>query len=598
MQKKSVFSFLLLISIQFLILIKSVFAQGYGYFSGFRNFPLFYGGFYSNPIDFYRQFPFWIDAFIIIYLLVMVCKAASSKIEALGDYKEQVGGLFGFAGGLYLSMYLNNVGYSLLNLGPILLIAIVFIALLGIYNWIKGTEQRPGAGFLVSGAILLLTLLILFPEFVRDFLGFDLYSFLVTLAIIIAILALLTYIIPKFSSSSSNNTSSRGPGTLRRFGRRLWDSLFGRGDDENPPGGGGNSGGDGGSSPRKPGPIPKPTPKKTNPKDPPTNTKDVPPGVSPSSEELPKAPQEPQKPKIPDEKKIFIDLSPHFNGIRSQDGLGACTAFAATSIFEYILKRIYKGDKEYLSPLFLWYKTRDVLGAVNVNTGPPTCLIPMLNLIRDGVCFEKLWSFEGNSSDKWKTSPNENAEVDALNKKIIEINSVNKEDPDQWVHQLMNDNPLNIAVLLPKEFTSGDYKGKFYSNFNPELSSGGHAMVIVGYHSHYPYEGTGIKAFKIRNSWGINWGENGYVWIPAEILKKMLIEDPIIIKGWKKSKSEEYEIIGRAVYDFKNLSMEDSGAKLFGDNKLETPTHNFKVGVIGQIKGHLQPIGEEVIVYP
>ena len=31
---------------------------------------------------------------------------------------------------------------------------------------------------------------------------------------------------------------------------------------------------------------------------------------------------------------------------------------------------------------------------------------------------------------------------------------------------------------------------------------------------------------------------------------------------------------------------------------METPTHNFKVGVIGQIKGHLQPIGEEVIVYP
>ena len=233
MQKKSVFSFLLLISIQFLILIKSVFAQGYGYFSGFRNFPLFYGGFYSNPIDFYRQFPFWIDAFIIIYLLVMVCKAASSKIEALGDYKEQVGGLFGFAGGLYLSMYLNNVGYSLLNLGPILLIAIVFVALLGIYNWIKGTEEKPGAGFLVTIAILLLALLILFPEFMRNFLGIDLYSSLITLAIVIAILALLAYMLPKLKFSEGGEgdgegaTGSRRPGILRR----MWRGLFGKGDE-------------------------------------------------------------------------------------------------------------------------------------------------------------------------------------------------------------------------------------------------------------------------------------------------------------------------------------------------------------------------------
>ena len=62
-----------------------------------------------------------------------------------------------------------------------------------------------------------------------------------------------------------------------------------------------------------------------------------------------------KKEKISDEKEIFIDLSPNFNGIRSQGNLGACSAFSSSSIIEYYTK------SDYLSPLFLWYFCRKIL---------------------------------------------------------------------------------------------------------------------------------------------------------------------------------------------------------------------------------------------
>ncbi|MCH7472751.1 C1 family peptidase, partial [bacterium] len=44
---------------------------------------------------------------------------------------------------------------------------------------------------------------------------------------------------------------------------------------------------------------------------------------------------------------------------------------------------------------------------------------------------------------------------------------------------------------------------------------GGHAMCIVGYNDSIGATG----AFKVRNSWGLNWGDDGYCWISYESMK-------------------------------------------------------------------------------
>jgi C1A family cysteine protease len=68
---------------------------------------------------------------------------------------------------------------------------------------------------------------------------------------------------------------------------------------------------------------------------------------------------------------------------------------------------------------------------------------------------------------------------------------------------------------------------------------GGHAVVAVGYDDKMKiknrYGGEEAEgALLIRNSWGQDWGEAGYGWLPYDYLRKGLAEDfwSVLKKEW------------------------------------------------------------------
>lgn len=66
--------------------------------------------------------------------------------------------------------------------------------------------------------------------------------------------------------------------------------------------------------------------------------------------------------------------------------------------------------------------------------------------------------------------------------------------------------PVVIAMICPPSF---DYASNYWQPTEQPLESyGGHAMCVVGYDDNQ-YGG----AFEIQNSWGQNWGNQGYIWI-------------------------------------------------------------------------------------
>jgi hypothetical protein len=66
--------------------------------------------------------------------------------------------------------------------------------------------------------------------------------------------------------------------------------------------------------------------------------------------------------------------------------------------------------------------------------------------------------------------------------------------------------PVIIGMNTPPSFTRS--RGLWQPTENPTSNYGGHAMCVVGYDDD-KYEG----AFEVQNSWGEDWGDEGYTWI-------------------------------------------------------------------------------------
>jgi hypothetical protein len=101
--------------------------------------------------------------------------------------------------------------------------------------------------------------------------------------------------------------------------------------------------------------------------------------------------------------------------------------------------------------------------------------------------------------------------------------------------------PVIIGMNCPDSFFSA--KGAWQPQENPRYNYGGHAMCVVGYDDE-KYGG----AFEIQNSWGTEWGNGGYIWIPYTVFEQFV--------------SEAYEMI-------ENLSAYKDVAEYSGFAKIE-----------------------------
>jgi hypothetical protein len=72
--------------------------------------------------------------------------------------------------------------------------------------------------------------------------------------------------------------------------------------------------------------------------------------------------------------------------------------------------------------------------------------------------------------------------------------------------------PVIAAIICPESFN--ELTDVWYPSEAPDLSIGGHAVCVVGYDDE-KYGG----AFEIQNSWGTDWGNGGYVWIPYAVFE-------------------------------------------------------------------------------
>ena len=215
----------------------------------------------------------------------------------------------------------------------------------------------------------------------------------------------------------------------------------------------------------------------------------------------------------------FVDLRSHCSPIENQGSLGSCTGQSIAGAIELLNKR--GGKPNDVSRLFIYYYERLILGTVNYDSGA---------YIRDGIkatnkygaSLESLWPHDIR---KFRQEPITEAKNDALNRKVTRYERVN--DFNGCVDALSNGYPVVMGFYVYDSFMSKNVARTGimpYPNTKREKLLGGHAVLLVGYDKRK-------KVFIARNSWGTNWGDKGYFYMPFDIVKPNMSSDYWIIKS-------------------------------------------------------------------
>ena len=200
-------------------------------------------------------------------------------------------------------------------------------------------------------------------------------------------------------------------------------------------------------------------------------------------------------------KEKSVNLQKHFTKVKDQGQIGACTVFAISSIYEYILKRTSEEEAD-LSESFVYYNVRHIEGKELEDTG--SSYYDVIASIGDrGICTEALHPYTRPLSDK----PSDEAYFDGRKRRITKALNVNITEND-IKSAIQEGYPVAISLKIFDSFKA--ISGFVKRPTDEEIESadyGYHAMVVVGYSDD-------AKFFLVRNSWGENFGEKGYCYIP------------------------------------------------------------------------------------
>lgn len=211
-----------------------------------------------------------------------------------------------------------------------------------------------------------------------------------------------------------------------------------------------------------------------------------------------------------------VDLRPYDNPVYDQGSLGSCTANSTAGMCEYVTKHLNKKWLYVGSRLFIYYNERVLEGDVGQDAG--ASLSDGMTVIHKlGVPNEKNWPYDvAKFTDKPPVSVYANGlqhiagpafELD--NTKIIQLKNC-----------LSAGYPFVFGFTVYESFESDVVAatGIVPMPKKTEEQLGGHAVMAVGYDDSKQW-------IIVRNSWGADWGEKGYFFLPYQYISSPDLAD-------------------------------------------------------------------------
>lgn len=208
----------------------------------------------------------------------------------------------------------------------------------------------------------------------------------------------------------------------------------------------------------------------------------------------------------------LVDLREWDSQMEDQGDLGSCVGHAITSAYEVMLKRQYPDQFVELSRLFVYYNARLLEESINEDVGA-TLRKALKSTERYGICSETLWPYD---IAKFTVEPTEQCYEDGLTRTIKNYRAL--AHTEDAIKVLNADTPVIIGCSIYDSFYDVDVSNPIvpmpnsYDNY-----SGEHAICVLGYDLEK-------RLFLIKNSFGTNWGYQGYAWMPFRYAKDYVFE--------------------------------------------------------------------------
>ncbi len=213
--------------------------------------------------------------------------------------------------------------------------------------------------------------------------------------------------------------------------------------------------------------------------------------------------------KIPDK----VDLRGKCSSVEDQGTLGSCTANAGVAVYEY-LETVQNMPFDDKSRLFLYWNTRSIQGTTGEDSGA-SIRDTIKALAKWGVCPEKSWPY---TISKFKTKPPRPCYTDAAKHKIISYERLNT--LNDMLGCLADGFIFEFGFSVYESFESDKVKktGIVPIPKKKEQLLGGHAVCGVGYDQKK-------KWLICRNSWGVEFGDKGYFYLPFDYVTDRNLSD-------------------------------------------------------------------------
>ncbi|MEM9992122.1 MAG: C1 family peptidase [Bacteroidota bacterium] len=208
---------------------------------------------------------------------------------------------------------------------------------------------------------------------------------------------------------------------------------------------------------------------------------------------------------------LKVDLTPYCPAIRHQGDIFSCVGWSVGYAVLTIERAIQNNwlDKKYItenaySALFVYNQIK----SKNCHTGAQiTAALELLE--HKGNCLARHFDFDPNDCETLPdSSVLQAAQVHTISHyiKLFEQKDANDLKVRKVKQVLAHQKPVIIGMKVLRNFYELKNARFWWPNIGDQTFAGGHAMCVVGYDDEQ-------KAFRLMNSWGKNWGNEGFIWV-------------------------------------------------------------------------------------